>query len=417
MEQNDEKMNQHVDELHVRGEKDELILSAPGQLSLPDEAEFENVCELTVKGVASSTDLEFLGSIARTYGNLRVLDLRAVTGVDKITRRAFIDCESFKNVLLPDCIQIIEESAFEGCENLSSINLPSSLQKIGDKTFAHCIHLSSIKFPNGLLVIGKKAFRDCDSISTLDIPASVTEIGDLAFTYNVHLSEINVSRGNKNYLSDDGVLFGKDGSVLIQFPQGKSQNQFKIPNGVTRICDRAFVHCDSLKKIKMPETLTEIGNEAFYYCSNLESMELPASLKKMGKSIFRECNNLENIQVQASNVSFDSRDGVLYTKDEKELLAYPNGKDKSKFEIPANIATVAEDAFAGNMFIESLSIPDTISDASASFFAQFKGLKEIRMSHEIEAPFGFELSSNNKGLFVYKLKDSGLWNTIKSFFS
>lgn len=70
---------------------------------------------------------------------------------------------------------------------------------------------------------------DCDeSATTVEIPAEidnlpVTEIMDYAFSECEKLSAINVSSGNNNYISIDGVLFNKDKTELKRYPAGKSE--------------------------------------------------------------------------------------------------------------------------------------------------------------------------------------------------
>lgn len=106
-------------------------------------------------------------------------------------------------------------------------------------------------------------------------------------------------------------LKGGDGSLLrceycgsehLVSTSGKSQCTIKfgelisvqssgsdvfVPSGVTRISERAFADCKSLRNVFLPETVSEIGDEAFINCVSLLRVNLPASLIKIGNRAFK----------------------------------------------------------------------------------------------------------------------------------
>ena len=53
---------------------------------------------------------------------------------------------------------------------------------------------------------------------------------------------------------------------------------FVIPNGVTRIGEKAFFWCESLTSITIPDSVTHIGDSAFYLCESLKSIPNAATL-------------------------------------------------------------------------------------------------------------------------------------------
>jgi hypothetical protein len=398
-------------------QKCEIQLQEAGPLSLLVEDEFENVEELRVRGVISGSDVEFFGSVARTYSTMRVLDISQTEGLKEIPRRAFIDCDHLSTIVLPEGIIKFGESSFENCEALVSINFPSSLLSIGVKAFAHCSRLSAIQLPDNLEYIGAKAFRDCDSISSIFVPAKVSDIGAFAFTYAMHLRIFEVDKSNEKYRSEDGVLFS--GTVLLQYPQGSEEHKYKIPNGVTKISERAFVHCSLLETVKMPESVMEIGNEAFYFCSNLQSIELPTNVSRIGVDAFLKCQSLQRIDIVNFNNYFDSVDGVVYDENCKRLIIYPDGKEDDEFNIPDTVGSIAPNAFGGNEFLKKITIPASVSSLDNYFFDQFKNLEEIYSYKALTiVPFGFTLKSEDKGshLTIYKRSSTSIWQKIKKVF-
>jgi len=73
-----------------------------------------------------------------------------------------------------------------------------------------------------------------------------------------------VEEGNTSfYLDENGVLFSKDKKTLISYPAISENESFVIPDGVTRIEDRAFYGCINLKNITIPDSVTSIGSYAF----------------------------------------------------------------------------------------------------------------------------------------------------------
>ena len=65
------------------------------------------------------------------------------------------------------------------------------------------------------------------------------EIGRLALSNNAGLTEINVAEANPAFASADGVMFNKDMTTLIYYPNGKA-GVYTILDGVRTIGDEAF---------------------------------------------------------------------------------------------------------------------------------------------------------------------------------
>ncbi len=138
---------------------------------------------------------------------------------------------------------------------------------------------------------------DCNSLTAITIPDSVTGIGNDAFSYCESLTSINVNENNKNYCSVDGILFNKDKTALIQYPQGKTDTSYAIPDSVTTIGDSAFHRCNSLKSITIPDGVTTIDKWAFYRCSGLTGMTIPDSVTTINDSAFEYCSSLIDITI------------------------------------------------------------------------------------------------------------------------
>ena len=214
--------------------------------------------------------------------------------VIKIGDYAFSCCFNLKNITIPDSVTSIGISAFYDCDSLTNISIPDSVTSIRKNTFKNCKNLINITIPNSVKNIEEYAFESCSSLKNIIIPSSVTNIGTCAFYDCEILTSIKVYKYNKNYVDEDGVLFNKDKSVLVRYPQGKSRElSYKIPDTVKRIGDYAFSCASHLTNISIPNSVTNIGVNAFDHCVCLQSIKIPNSVTTIKEYTFSYCGSLE----------------------------------------------------------------------------------------------------------------------------
>ena len=118
--------------------------------------------------------------------------------------------------------------------------------------------------------IGDRAFEDCYEIMTISIPASVKTIGTGAFRGCGGLSFISVDALNPAFCSAEGVLYSKDKSVLICYPQSRSGSKYILPTSVKTISAYAFENVLNLTGILYEGSIVKFqsidvlaGNEKF----------------------------------------------------------------------------------------------------------------------------------------------------------
>jgi len=214
---------------------------------------------------------------------------------------------SQQELIIPSSIQDlpvigIGKEAFAKCASLVNVTIPASVTSIGQNAFIDCTKLTSITIPDGVISIGSQAFFRCISLTSITIPDSVTSIGAGAFSGCTSLPAITVASGNTAFTIQDGVLYNKDKSLLIQYPGGKT-GAFTIPNSVTSIGELAFLNCPSLVSVTMPNSVTSIGEGAFGNCTNLARVTIGNGVTSIGELAFLNCTRLASITIPSSVTS------------------------------------------------------------------------------------------------------------------
>lgn len=230
-------------------------------------------------------------------GNENIESVSIPASVKTINNYAFNLCFGLSSVTFANDSELITigEAAF-GSTAISSITLPNKLQYITENAFEYCENLTSVTIPNSTKKIFGGAFANCTNLSTVTIGSKVSDIKSGAFTSCVALSSISVNSANETYSSASGVLYNKDKTTLILYPQGKSNTGFELRDETTTIADYAFEGNTALQQLLINSTssLVSIGVGAFRGCSSLKSiMDIPDSLTTIGDEAFKGvANNL-----------------------------------------------------------------------------------------------------------------------------
>ena len=182
----------------------------------------------------------------------------------------------------------IGDQAFSDCSTLSSLSLPQTIQSIGDKAFFQCSSLHSIALPESLRRVGAYSFHK-GGFTTLRLPASLIQAGRYAFTHLQDLVSFEVDGNNPCFSAENGVLYNKDKTKLIQYPMARTAPTFSVPSTVTEIGLYAFDACSNLTRVSLPGSLTKIAECAFWDCTNLREVYIPNSVTEIGGSAFQGC--------------------------------------------------------------------------------------------------------------------------------
>ena len=251
----------------------------------------------------------------------------------------------------------------------------------------------NVIIPNSVTSISNEAFYFCRNLTSIIIPNSVTSIGDEVFYNCDSLINITVDSQNKKYSSVDGVLFDKQKAIIIQYPMGKTNTLYSIPNSVTSIGDSAFHSCHNLTSIIIPNSVTSIGDSAFYYCNNLTNIMIPNSVTSIGDNAFYDCDSLTSITIPNSvtsigNNAFSHCDSLINITIPNSVTyigdsAFYNCDSLTSIIIPNSVTSIGVYAFCSCDSLTSIIIPNSVTSIGSSTFVDCDNLTSIIISNSV----------------------------------
>ena len=143
---------------------------------------------------------------------------------------------------------------------------------------------------------------------------------------------------------------------------------------VTEIGGAAFAGCKALTSVCLPESVTKIWFDAFADCIGLTSVIIPKRVTTIEPNVFDGCSRLK-IEVDERNPAYCSRDGVLFDKAMRTLVAAPGVK--GEYVIPEDVECIAEGAFEENANVRSVIIPKRVAMIEEAAFSGCSALTSI----------------------------------------
>ncbi|MDR2916873.1 MAG: leucine-rich repeat domain-containing protein [Tannerella sp.] len=155
----------------------------------------------------------------------------------------------------------------------------------------------------------------------------------------------------------------------------------KLPTITKVIRSSAFEKCTRLESIDILDNIFSIEHYAFYQCLSLEKVHIGKGLNEIGQWCFSSCPKLKYFEVSEDNPFCTSVDGILFSKDGKTLLYYPNLRANT-YEIPSEVVLAAS-SFAGCTNLERIEIPEGTTEVNGYVFYECTGLKYIKLPNSL----------------------------------
>lgn len=230
------------------------------------EEEYPGPVEYTIEG-----DTLYVAEGTVGLGNIEVNDLEM-----KCYPGLYGDEDGFrgvKRIVLPSTLRVMGWEAVNGC-NVEELVLPEGLEVFRDPFYG--VSLDRIVLPSTL-----------QSVRGRDLHGAM-------------IREIRVAEDSPWMTSRDGVLFSKDGSTLICYPNGRTEEHYDVPAGVRAIAEDAFADCGNLKSVSLPVGLKSIGQYAFSGCGRLLRINVPLTVTEIGSYAFAHCVSLQQVALPSA---------------------------------------------------------------------------------------------------------------------
>ena len=370
-----------------------------GTLSIPQEVKDLNN-QYTFKVTA-------IGS-AGTYTNVTAVNLPST--LKTIKTNAFSKSQ-ITTINIPAGTDDIYDGAFAQIENLTAITVDAGNSKYtaadgilyenngGNKYLkAYPVAKAGTTFtvPNDVYGVSTNAFQLAQNLTTITLPASIQDLPTTkeanGFTSAKNLTAIKVDPVNTNFKDEDGVVLTQDGKTLVAYPYARHGvvdpayngplvtmhpgEVYTIPASVETIGKGAFAQAKEITAIKL-NNVKKISEGAFYAVRNLRNVELGASVETIEDGAISATPDLSRFTVDSTNPNYMAdADGVIYTKNQKELVLYPSGRAGEYSTLPTT-TKVRKRAFYYAQKVTKVNFNSALENIDNDAFQVTTALNEI----------------------------------------
>lgn len=346
--------------------------------------------------------------------------------VTEIEYDAFWTNNYLKKITLPDNVTTIGGYAFGTCHSLKEINIPAKVTKFGNYAFNSSTLESVTSAITSPTAIDETVFNSITTSAILYVPAgtkskyqsltgwnkftNIVEQGGggggstgnvtysngvmtvtltTAGTLQSSIANSGYSTTNVTELVVTGPLNGADLKVIRDLTTTGNVTKLRLTKdgknativggdptnyygsytaSKDNVLPAYLFYNSKLTNIYLPNTITSIESNCFGNSKQLVDLSIPASVTSVSSSFVNNCSALTTLYVGSGSSSYDALNGVLYTKDLKTLVRYPEGLTATSFSVRSGVTAIASHAFY-NAKLTSISLPTTLQSIGSSTFA------------------------------------------------
>lgn len=344
--------------------------------------------------------------------------------VTEIEYDAFWTNNYLKKITLPDNVTTIGGYAFGTCHSLKEINIPAKVTKFGNYAFNSSTLESVTSAITSPTAIDETVFNSITTSAILYVPAgtkskyqsltgwnkftNIVEQGGGGSTGNVTysngvmtvtlttagtlqstISNSGYSTANVTELVVTGPLNGADLKVIRDLTTTGNVTKLRLTKdgknativggdptnyygsytaSKDNVLPAYLFYNSKLTNIYLPNTITSIESNCFGNSKQLVDLSIPASVTSVSSSFVNGCSALTTLYVGSGSSSYDALNGVLYTKDLKTLVRYPEGLTATSFSVRSGVTAIASYAFY-KAKLTSISLPTTLQSIGSSTFS------------------------------------------------
>ena len=287
-------------------------------------------------------------------------------------------------------VKRIGSDVFKGNSYLRRVTIPWYIREIGSDAFYSCVNLDEVKLSEGLERIGSEAFFGCQSLQSVEIPSSVNDIYSGAFAM-CGIRRLTLNKCCPYRLSE---TLGGTTKLLTSLTLGAETDR--------SISQSFFDGCTALSSISIAAThakyqvvnglvLSKDGKELVAVPPGRSSISIPSIVTSLGWDVVKACSNLiDTVSIPGVKKLGDWVVGYDYKNPPKSVNL-------------AGVRAVRDYAFEGCDTLTSVTIPASVKIIGDGAFEDCFNLKTISVakgSTAFKYTGGMLLSKNGKRLIA-----------------
>ena len=256
-----------------------------------------------------------------------------------LDRVSAIDMEDYQGDLNP--------YTFKGLRALQKIDLPSGMKTIEEGLFQGCSNLKAVIVPDGVTSILDHSFQGCSSLEELVIPPSVSYIAENALDFERYQTvRVQLIQGSYSDLRFQELLkeYSSKNVYDVQWVMIEYINNFSEKEPVEYFILSEHIAADTPDGDEITDVLPE-----------------------------GDSDEAEEQFISEQKAEEESASGFIV--EGTKLIKY-TGSD-SFVELPDDIETIGEYAFAGCNTVQKVIIPDSVNEIEMGVFSNCQNLKHV----------------------------------------
>ncbi len=196
-------------------------------------------------------------------------------------------------------------------------------------------------------------------------------------------------------------------TTLLEY-QG-TEEDVVIPDGITKIFDRAFKDNKTIKSVKIPRSVKSIGASAFSGCSALEYVDL-GRVEEYGEKAFENCTSLTSVVIPKTLTGgpwagmfpgCSSLRKVEFEAGSKTITAVCRDTPVEEVIIPEGVTSIMDYAFSGCKGITEIKLPETLESIGACAFRGCGTFEELILPANLKTIGRYAFSCEGITNFYY----------------
>lgn len=184
------------------------------------------------------------------------------------------------------------------------------------------------------------------------------------------------------------------------FSGSEKLTKVTLNEGLKTIAIRAFAGCSKLTDIYVPNSVTTFGPYSFQG-TKFTTFNFGPNVTSIGANPFRSSTTLKAITVDAANTKYCAKEGVLFSKDMRDLICLPSGIGPSSYTVPEGVVNIGDNSMRNNSALKAVTFPTTLETIGEMAFG-VDGLTTVNISKNVRyiGPAAFYMNSSLTGFTV-----------------